>query len=247
MIKFFKLMKNSETEDVIRVWITGTMTNWKCQEMVKLVGETEYCAIIDCPEGAVYYKFCFIQNKNALPEWVVDPEQEIVATTNGSKKVQANVITITKSDNDVFAALNVDSFSVENKSSDHEEEEREKCDNIWTQVKPRYSSKSGPEEKGPPKLPPHLHQVLLDKEDLYIPKTKPHRERVQLPEPTSHVILNHLCAQAKHDDVLVLASTVRYKKKAVTIVYYKDVFLSDEDEEDEKYDADNDDEEDDDG
>ena len=227
--KLFKRRKSSDG-DRLRVWITGTMTNWICQEMVKPAGETEYCAIIDCPEGAVYYKFCTTHKDNDTPEWFVDPEQEIVAPTNGSSKGQANVINVKKTDNEVFAALTVDSYCVKKTSHEHEEEDREKDESLWTQVKPKYNSKPNINDKGPPVLPPHLLQVLLNKEELNIHKINSRTERVKLPEPTSHVMLNHLYAQSVRDNMLVLASTTRYKKKAVTIVYYKDISPPEDDD-----------------
>ena len=223
--------RSSATDERLRVWVTGTMTDWKCQEMVQPIGETEYCAIIDCPEGAVYYKFCVTHNNKDPPEWVVDPDQETVAATNSSSRVQANVINVKKTDNEVFAALTVDSFCVKNKSCEHLEEDRERDDNLWTRIKPKYDPKSADKDKGPPILPPHLLKVLLNKEELNIHKINSRSDRVRLPEPTSHVMLNHLYAQSIRDNMLVLASTARYKKKSVTIVYYKD--LSSPPEEDE--------------
>ena len=218
-----KRRRSSDTEDRLRVWISGTMTNWKCQEMAQPVGETEYCTIIDCPEGAVYYKFCISQNEKDSPEWVIDPNQEMVAASNGRSKVQANVINVKKTDREVFAALTVDSFCVKKSLSEHNEEDRSKNEDGWTQVKPKNDSTGNVKEKGPPILPPHLLQVLLNKEELSIHKINSRVERVRLPEPSSHVMLNHLYAQSIRDNLLVLASTARYKKKCVTIVYYKDI------------------------
>ncbi len=45
---------------------------------------------------------------------------------------------------------------------------------------------------------------------------------VLLPEP-SHVTLDHLYAQSIRDDMLVLASTARYRKKCVTVVLYRPI------------------------
>ncbi len=41
-----------------------------------------------------------------------------------------------------------------------------------------------------------------------------------LPEP-SHVSLHHLYAQSIRDNMLVLSSTSRYRKKCVTTILYK--------------------------
>ena len=35
----------------------GTMTHWKCVEMGRPEGESDFITILDCPEGKVYYKF----------------------------------------------------------------------------------------------------------------------------------------------------------------------------------------------
>ena len=221
--KIFKRRKSSNSEQNTRVWVAGTMTDWTCHELTLAPGESEYCVIIECPEGATYYKFCIKHNDDDAPEWVVDPEQEMVASTNGPSKVQANVINVKKTDKDVFAALTVDSFCVRATSNEHLEDDREKDDSLWTQVKPNFSKDTDLKEKGPPILPPHLLQVLLNKEELNIHKINSRTDRVRLPEPTSHVMLNHLYAQSIRDNMLVLASTARYKKKSVTIVYYKDL------------------------
>ena len=221
--KIFKRRRSSSTEQYTRVWVAGTMTDWVCHELTQAPGEAEYCVIIECPEGATYYKFCVKHNDEDTPEWVVDPEQEMVATTNGPTKVQANVINVKKTDKDVFAALTVDSFCVKATSSEHLEDDREKDDSLWTQVKPKLSKGAEIQDKGPPILPPHLLQVLLNKEELNIHKINSRTDRVRLPEPTSHVMLNHLYAQSIRDNMLVLASTARYKKKSVTIVYYKNI------------------------
>ena len=82
-----------------------------------------------------------MHNDKDPPEWVVDPEQEIVAATNAMSKAQANVINVKKTDKEVFAALTVDSFCAKKNSSEHEEEDRSKNDNLWTQVKPKFQSK----------------------------------------------------------------------------------------------------------
>ena len=90
----------------------------------------------------------------------------------------------------------------------------------WGQNKPNFdefrSSNGGHSTttSGPPILPPHLLSIVLNKE--VTDKSDP----VLLPEPTSHVMLNHLYAQSIRDQMLVMATTARYKKKCVTIVYY---------------------------
>uniref|UniRef100_A0A8D2AUY8 Association with the SNF1 complex (ASC) domain-containing protein n=1 Tax=Sciurus vulgaris TaxID=55149 RepID=A0A8D2AUY8_SCIVU len=64
-----------------------------------------------------------------------------------------------------------------------------------------------PEErfKAPPILPPHLLQVILNKD------TGISCDPALLPEP-NHVMLNHLYALSIKDGVMVLSATHRYKK-----------------------------------
>ncbi|KAF6041528.1 alc [Bugula neritina] len=69
---------------------------------------------------------------------------------------------------------------------------------------------------GPPILPPHLLQVILNKD------VSDHLEPGMLPEP-NHVMLNHLYALSIKDGVMVLSDTSRYKKKYVTTLLYKPI------------------------
>ncbi|CAG8442650.1 6769_t:CDS:2 [Ambispora gerdemannii] len=73
-------------------------------------------------------------------------------------------------------------------------------------------------ENQPPSLPPHLEKVLLNssavsKEDNSV-----------LPVP-NHVVLNHLYACSIRDGVMAVASTARYRKKYVTTIFYKPIFI----------------------
>jgi len=68
----------------------------------------------------------------------------------------------------------------------------------------------------PPVLPPHLLQVILNKD------TPLCCEPTLLPSP-GHVMVNHMYALSLKDDVIVMSATQRYKKKCVTTVLYKPV------------------------
>ena len=59
-------------------------------------------------------------------------------------------------------------------------------------------------------------QVLLNKEVSNM------ADPVLLPEP-SHVTLDHLYAQSIRDDMLVLSTTSRYRKKCVTVILYRPI------------------------
>ncbi|XP_035770082.1 5'-AMP-activated protein kinase subunit beta-1b [Neolamprologus brichardi] len=79
-----------------------------------------------------------------------------------------------------------------------------------------YVTKPDDKLKHPPFLPPHLLQVLLNKD------TGISCDPTLLPEP-NHVMLNHLYALSIKDGVMVLSATHRYKKKYVTTLLYKPV------------------------
>ena len=114
---------------------------------------------------------------------------------------------------DVFEALACDSFAVKAK----ERQLYSGSQDVWAQEKPPDSvmlmqSKAN---RGPPILPPHLLEVLLNKD---VGETN---DPVFLPEPSSHVSLHHLYAQSIRDDMLVLSTTTRFRKKCVTLILYK--------------------------
>ena len=174
--------------------------------MAKMQGETEFNLILEVLPGKYYYKFY------ANNEWCIDetlPMSGYLRKTSaglGNRLVQANVITVKSEDVNVFEALACDSFatrSLESKYSDKE----------WGQHKPKFDS-SKFDTQGPPIVPPQLMNFLLNQES-------PERHApVILPEPKSHVMLNHLYAQSIRDQMLVMSTTARYKKKCVTILYY---------------------------
>lgn len=75
------------------------------------------------------------------------------------------------------------------------------------------SSSSG---SGPPILPPHLLQVILNNPNVNS------GDSTLLPQP-NHVMLNHLYALSIKDGVMVLSCTHRYRKKYVTTLLYKPI------------------------
>jgi len=94
-----------------KVYVAGTMTNWKTVEMCRLKGEIDFNLILDCFPGKYFYKFC------VDTEWCLDESQAVVSymrkssTGIGNKVVRANVITVKVEDNCVFEALACDSFA----------------------------------------------------------------------------------------------------------------------------------------
>jgi len=67
-------------------------------------------------------------------------------------------------------------------------------------------------------VPPQLLQATLNSEPLG-------NDPSQLPEP-NHVLLDHLYALSVKDNVMVLGTTDRFKKKFVTTVLYKPILPS---------------------
>ncbi|KAI4463667.1 amp-activated protein kinase beta subunit [Holotrichia oblita] len=174
------------------VLVSGTFSDWKTIPMVKSHGD--FVTIIDLPEGSHQYKF-FVDG-----EWRNDPSTNIVESDAGTKN---NIVVVKKSDFEVFQALAKDS---ENAQGDIQEE--------YSQIIP--PSKPWEKASGPPILPPHLLQVILNKD------TPLSCEPTLLPEP-NHVMLNHLYALSIKEGVMVLSATHRYRKKYVTTLLYKPI------------------------
>nr|CAH7714814.1 unnamed protein product [Callosobruchus chinensis] len=174
------------------VLISGTFSNWTPIPMVKSHGD--FVTIIELPEGEHQYKY-YVDG-----EWKNDPSNKIVEDESGEKK---NIITVKRSDFEVFQALAKDS---ENAKDDSQKE--------FGQEIP--ANKPWEKTSGPPILPPHLLQVILNKD------TPLSCEPTLLPEP-NHVMLNHLYALSIKDGVMVLSATHRYRKKYVTTLLYKPI------------------------
>ncbi|XP_074038127.1 5'-AMP-activated protein kinase subunit beta-1 [Leptinotarsa decemlineata] len=174
------------------VYISGSFSNWQTIPMVKSYGD--FVAIVDLPEGEHQYKF-YVDG-----EWKNDPSNKVVEDDSGAKN---NLITVKQSDFEVFQALAKDS---ENIKDDSQKE--------FGQEIP--ANKPWEKTSGPPILPPHLLQVILNKD------TPLSCEPTLLPEPI-HVMLNHLYALSIKDGVMVLSATHRYRKKYVTTLLYKPI------------------------
>ncbi|KAI4489586.1 hypothetical protein M0802_011023 [Mischocyttarus mexicanus] len=155
-----------------QVYISGTFTGWKTLPMVKSHGD--FVTIIDLPEGEHQYKF-YVDG-----EWRHDPGLKIIDNGMGSKN---NLVAVRKSDFEVFQALAKDSEGV---SSSIQTEYGQEIPPLkpWEKV------------VGPPILPPHLLQVILNKD------TPLSCEPTLLPEP-NHVMLNHLYALSIKDSLNV--------------------------------------------
>ncbi|CAD7013687.1 unnamed protein product [Ceratitis capitata] len=149
-----------------------------------------FVAIIDLPEGDHQYKFC------VDGEWKHDPKLKSIENNDGIKN---NLVSVRQSDFEVFQALAKDSENAPNYA------ERE-----YSQEVPQ--PKPWEKVSGPPVLPPHLLQVILNKD------TPLSCEPTLLPEP-NHVMLNHLYALSIKDGVMVLSATHRYRKKMLPLCF----------------------------
>ncbi|KAF7694822.1 5'-AMP-activated protein kinase subunit beta-1b [Silurus meridionalis] len=181
------------------VCLSGSFNNWATKIPLSK-SHNNFTGIVDLPEGEHQYKY-YVDG-----HWTLDPTKPVITTKSG---IVNNVVLIRKSDFEVFETLKNDS-------------------EICTDVSDISGSPPGPyhqdsysvtaEERlrSPPILPPHLLQVLLNKD------TGVSCDPALLPEP-NHVMLNHLYALSIKDGVMVLSATHRYKKKYVTTLLYKPI------------------------
>lgn len=161
---------------------------------------SNFTAIVDLPEGEYEYKF------HVDGAWQHSAKQLTRSTKSGEVH---NVMKVQKSDFEVFEALAIDSSTAKNKDNLSGSPPGE-----YGQTVPTKDAMERP--GGPPFLPPHLLQVILNKD------IGPQYEPALLPEP-NHVMLNHLYALSIKDGVMVLSATHRYRKKYVTCLLYKPI------------------------
>uniref|UniRef100_A0A8C2JQ72 5'-AMP-activated protein kinase subunit beta-1-like n=1 Tax=Cyprinus carpio TaxID=7962 RepID=A0A8C2JQ72_CYPCA len=152
------------------IYLSGSFNNWS-SKIPLTKSHNNFVAIIDLPEGEHQYKF-YVDG-----HWILDPKEPVVTNKSG---VMNNVVKVRKTDFEVFDALKTDS---------------EKCADMsdlsssppGPYHQDPYSTKSEDRLRSPPILPPHLLQVLLNKD------TGISCDPTLLPEP-NHVMLNHLYA-----------------------------------------------------
>ena len=184
-----------------QVFLSGSYDDWKSKTQLSK-SHGDFYTIIDLPEGTHQYKFL------VDGQWLCDMTEPRVENDIGSEN---NVVIVRSSDFEVFEALAMDSLSTgHSKTGLSHSPPGEYAQNIPARFAPTGF------HSGPPILPPHLLQVILNKE---VPE---HCEPTLLPEP-NHVMLNHLYALSIKDGVMVLSSTHRYRKKYVTQLLYKPI------------------------
>ncbi|XP_063154675.1 5'-AMP-activated protein kinase subunit beta-2 isoform X2 [Candoia aspera] len=131
------------------VFISGSFNNWSTK-IPLIKSHNDFVAILDLPEGEHQYKF-FVDG-----QWVHDPSEPVVTSQMGTIN---NLIHVKKSDFEVFDALKVDSLE---SSETSYRELSGSPPGIYGQEMYVYR----PEERfrSPPILPPHLLQVILNKD-----------------------------------------------------------------------------------
>lgn len=177
-------------------FVAGTFSKWEKIPMVK--SQKDFVALVDLPVGEHQFKYFVDQ------QWTHD---QGLPTTSNEVGSHNNVITIQQADFEAFAALDMDSTTTDVKHKRGGETE------FGQEIPAMSSFESKP---GPPILPPHLLQVILNKD------TPLSCEPTLLPEP-NHVMINHLYALSIKDGVMVISSTQRFRKKYVTTLLYKPI------------------------
>ncbi|KAI5622634.1 5'-AMP-activated protein kinase subunit beta-1 isoform X1 [Silurus asotus] len=181
------------------VYLSGSFDNW-ANKIPLTRSQNNFVTIVDLPEGEHQYKF-YVDGL-----WTHDPSEPVVTNQLGTIN---NIIQVKKTDFEVFDALMVDS----QKCSDMSDLSSSPPGPYHQDA---YIPKQDEKFKSPPILPPHLLQVILNKD------TGISCDPALLPEP-NHVMLNHLYALSIKDGVMVLSATHRYKKKYVTTLLYKPI------------------------
>jgi len=182
--------------DAKEAYVCGTFSNWDKIPMVRT--QKDFVAMVELPIGDHQFKY-YVDN-----EWTSDKNLPTVDNDCGSKN---NIISIQQEDFEAFAALDMDSKATNVRHQRGVEVE-------FGQEVPGLSAFE--HKAGPPILPPHLLQVILNKD------TPLSCEPTLLPEP-NHVMINHLYAMSIKDGVMVISSTQRFRKKYVTTILYKPI------------------------
>ncbi|KRX47113.1 5'-AMP-activated protein kinase subunit beta-2 [Trichinella murrelli] len=186
------------------VSIGGSWDGWK-KKLTMVRSHEDFLTIVNLPEGRHEFKFYVDGN------WICDNNLPKTDNPLGSEN---NVLVIDRSDYEVFDALDRDQAESVTDNSTNSCEECFHRNSSYTQEVPevavfrKYSQ--------PPVLPPHLLQVILNKD------TPVSCDPNVLPEP-NHVMLHHLYALSIKDGVMVLSATHRFRKKYVTTLLYKPI------------------------
>lgn len=174
------------------VYVTGTFNNWQEQACRMYPSGHDFTFILDLPRGKHAYKF-LVDGK-----WRFAPEQQKAADANGH----------------IHNYIDLTTFKT------HEESEAIRLETIEREgsVTGGVYGKVVPDIYGytnePPHLPPQLRQIILNQ--------KPSNDTIttsSLPDPQG-VTLNHLYCTAMKHGLMVLGTSIRYRRKYTTIVHY---------------------------
>uniref|UniRef100_A0A8C2RHJ6 5'-AMP-activated protein kinase subunit beta-1 n=1 Tax=Capra hircus TaxID=9925 RepID=A0A8C2RHJ6_CAPHI len=147
------------------VYLSGSFNNWSKLPLTR--SHNNFVAILDLPEGEHQYKF-FVDG-----QWTHDPSEPVVTSQLGTVN---NIIQVKKTDFEVFDALMVDSQKCSDVSESLQRRRLPTRPAAQHNLLELSSSPPGPyhqepyvskpEErfKAPPILPPHLLQVILNKD-----------------------------------------------------------------------------------
>lgn len=197
------------------VYISGTFNDWKTKIPMTYCGG-EFTAIIELVSGEHEFKYLVDGH------WIHDPSQKTSNDTFGGCN---NVMVVTESDFDATEALLSDECSgstgtMSNKSSSPSLT-RLSPPGSYTNLVPDTRNTNSDfiealSSSVPPALPPHLLNVILNKEGF------DDEDPTILPTP-NHVALNHLYALSIKDSVMTMSATHRYKRKYITTLFYKPI------------------------
>ncbi|KAI8366609.1 5'-AMP-activated protein kinase beta subunit, interation domain-containing protein [Blakeslea trispora] len=190
-----------------QVYVTGTFNGWK--HKIKLIKSThDFSAIIELPPGTHRLKFIVDD------EWQCSNEMETATDPDGNL---VNYLQVLDEDEEVDGFDDLQSSLADDYSStiptellqlaNLQEQQKDEQESEGEQKKRLLSEW---EKKQPPSLPPHLDKVLLNS------TTVSEEDNSILHEP-NHVTLNHLYACSIKDNVMALATTSRYRKKASVV------------------------------
>ena len=142
------------------VYLCGTFNGWQKLKMSRT--QKDFVAMIELGEGDHEYKFLVDGS------WVTDPNTAIIENNSGFKN---NLIHVQKGDFDAFEALDMDSATVSKAQGLKAAKLKSvQPQSVFGQEMPHFNTEIGPQVvssrkdlSGPPILPPHLLQVILNK------------------------------------------------------------------------------------
>jgi 5'-AMP-activated protein kinase regulatory beta subunit len=185
------------------VYLSGSFDNWKTK--IPLVrSHDEMYTIVEIPLGVHQYKF-LVDGR-----WVCQPTEPQVVGDVGTPN---NVITVSESDCDPFTALEKDDI---NNGSPPASCVSKAPTGYSQYIPPRDPCGFNFLRHGPPLLPPHLLQSVLNAE------VPPQTDPTMVPQP-NHVVLDHTFTLSIRDGVMVLSTTHRYRQKFVTTLLYRPI------------------------